>query len=67
MGMDEDELYRMKMERSSRRISPRKDEEEEILAPMDLIQRYEEQRASLNAEIDRVLSEITSLLGGKAE
>lgn len=42
-------------------------EEEEILAPMDLIQRYEEQRASLNAEIDRVLSEITSLLGGKAE
>ena len=42
-------------------------EEEEILAPMDLIQRYEEQRASLNAEIDRVLSEITSLMGGKAE
>ena len=42
-------------------------EEEEILAPMDLIQRYEEQRASLNAEIDRVLDEITSLLGGKIE
>lgn len=42
-------------------------EEEEILAPMDLIQRYEEQRASLNAEIDRVLGEITSLLGGNAE
>lgn len=42
-------------------------EEEEILAPMDLIQRYEEQRASLNAEIDRVLSEITSLLGGNIE
>ena len=42
-------------------------EEEEILAPIDLIQRYEEQRASLNAEIDRVLSEITSLLGGNAE
>ena len=42
-------------------------EEEEILAPMDLIQRYEEQRASLNAEIDRVLSEITALLGGKTE
>ena len=38
--------------------------EEEILDPMDLIQRYEEQRASLNAEIDRVLAEITSLLGG---
>lgn len=42
-------------------------EEEEILAPMDLIKRYEEQRASLNAEIDRVLDEITSLLGGKIE
>ena len=42
-------------------------EEEEILAPMDLIQRYEEQRASLNAEIDRVLAEITILLGGNAE
>ena len=42
-------------------------EEEEILAPMDLIHRYEEQRASLNAEIDRVLDEITSLLGGKTE
>lgn len=42
-------------------------EEEEILAPLDLIHRYEEQRASLNAEIDRVLCEITSLLGGNAE
>jgi len=42
-------------------------EEEEILAPMDLIQRYEEQRASLNAEIDSVLAEITALLGGKIE
>ena len=42
-------------------------EEEEILAPMDLIHRYEEQRASLNAEIDRVLAEITSLLGGSTE
>lgn len=41
-------------------------EEEEILAPMDLIQRYEEQRASLNAEIDRVLEQITNLLGGNA-
>lgn len=41
-------------------------EEEEILAPLDLIHRYEEQRASLNAEIDRVLKEITSLLGGNA-
>lgn len=42
-------------------------EEEEILAPMDLIQRYEEQRASLNAEIDRVLEEITAILGGGRE
>lgn len=39
-------------------------EEEEILAPMDLIQRYQEERASLNAEIDRVLAEITEKLGG---
>ena len=38
--------------------------EEEILAPMDLMQRYQEERASLNAEIDRVLTEITSILGG---
>ena len=42
-------------------------EEEEILAPMDLIQRYEEQRASLNAQIDRVLEQITNLLGGTAQ
>lgn len=42
-------------------------EEEEILAPMDLIQRYEEQRASLNAEIDRILEQITNLLGGNAQ
>ena len=39
-------------------------EEEEILAPLDLIQQYEEERASLNAEIDRVLAEITAILGG---
>lgn len=42
-------------------------EEEEILDPMDLIQRYEEQRASLNAEIDRVLADITAILGGGVE
>lgn len=41
--------------------------EEEILDPLDLIQKYEEKRASLNAEIDRVLAEITSILGGNAE
>ena len=40
-------------------------EEEEILAPMDLIQRYQEERASLNAEIDRVLDEILGKLGGR--
>ncbi len=39
-------------------------EEEEILEPMDLIQRYEEQRASLNTKIDHVLAEITAILGG---
>lgn len=37
-------------------------EEEEILDPRDLIQRYQEQRASLNAEIERVLAEINALL-----
>lgn len=42
-------------------------EEEEILAPLDLIHRYEEQRSSLNAEIDRVLEQITAILGGTAE
>lgn len=42
-------------------------EEEEILEPMELIRRYEGQRASLNAEIDQVLEEITSLLGGAIE
>ena len=41
--------------------------EEEILAPMDLIRRFQEERASLNAEIDRVLTDITALLGGVQE
>lgn len=41
--------------------------EEEILAPMDLMQRYQEERASLNAEIDRVLAELSALLGGVVE
>ncbi len=41
--------------------------EEEILNPLDLIQRYQEERASLNAEIDRVLAEITAKLGGNAQ
>lgn len=42
-------------------------EEEEILAPMDLIQRYEEERSSLNAEIDRVLELITAVLDGTGD
>ena len=39
--------------------------EEEILAPQDLIKNYREKRASLDADIDRVLSEIMALLGEK--
>jgi type I restriction enzyme M protein len=39
-------------------------QEDEILDPGDLILRYQEQRASLNAEIDRVLDQIQNLLGG---
>ena len=40
-------------------------EEEEILAPQDLIKEYREKRASLDADIDRVLNEIMTLLGDK--
>ncbi|MCW0121219.1 MULTISPECIES: class I SAM-dependent DNA methyltransferase [Bacillus] len=40
-------------------------EEEVILEPMDLIQQYQEKRAAINAEIDHVLEQITSMLGGK--
>ena len=38
-------------------------EEEEILPPKELIQNYQEKRTSLNAEIDRILAEITDILG----
>lgn len=38
-------------------------EEEEILPPKELIQQYQEKRASLNADIDRILAEIISILG----
>ena len=38
-------------------------EEEEILPPRELILQYLEKRASLNAEIDRILSQITDALG----
>lgn len=36
--------------------------EEQILLPMDLIQQYKEKRATLDADIDKVLSEIESVL-----
>lgn len=39
--------------------------EEEILPPQDLIKNYREKRASLDADIDRVLNEIMTLLGDK--
>jgi type I restriction enzyme M protein len=38
-------------------------EEEEILPPRDLIQQYQEKRASLNADIDRILTQISQILG----
>ena len=38
-------------------------EGEEILPPKELIQQYQEKRASLNADIDRILEKITDILG----
>lgn len=38
-------------------------DEEEILPPKELIQEYQEKRASLNADIDRILEQITGILG----
>jgi type I restriction enzyme M protein len=38
-------------------------EEEEILPPHDLIVQYKEKRASLNADIDRILAEIETIMG----
>lgn len=38
-------------------------EEEVILPPKELIQQYQEKRASLNADIDRILAQITDILG----
>ncbi|MDR1842024.1 MAG: SAM-dependent methyltransferase, partial [Holophagales bacterium] len=38
-------------------------EEEEILPLYELIQQYQEKRASLNADIDRILAEIEAILG----
>lgn len=40
-------------------------EEEEVLAPVDLIQKYEEKRASLNAEIDRTILALSASLDGE--
>lgn len=38
-------------------------EEEEILPPDELIRQYQTKRASLNADIDRILEQITAILG----
>ena len=42
-------------------------EEEEILPPRELIQQYQEKRTSLNADIDRILAQITDILGIETE
>ena len=39
-------------------------EEEEVLDPLDTIRNYQEKRTTLNAEIDKVLAELESLLPG---
>ena len=39
-------------------------EEEKVLPPLDLIHQYEERRASLNADIDRILAKVIAKLGG---
>ena len=41
-------------------------EEEEILEPLELIGKYQEKRASLNAEIDHVLEKIVGILERKS-
>lgn len=40
-------------------------EDEEVLDPMDLINKYETERSVLNKEIDDVLDKITSMIGKK--
>ena len=40
-------------------------EEEEVMAPADLIQKYEEKRASLSAEIDRTILALSASLNGE--
>ena len=39
-------------------------EEEEVLDPLDTIRNYQEKRTTLNAEIDKVLTELEALLPG---
>lgn len=39
-------------------------EEEEVLDPLDTIREYQEKRATLNAEIDKVLAKLEALLPG---
>ena len=39
-------------------------EEEEVLDPLDTIRNYQEKRATLNAEIDKVLEQLEALLPG---
>lgn len=42
-------------------------EEEEVLSPMETIQNYQEKRATLNAEIDKILAKLEALLPGGVE
>ena len=42
-------------------------EEEEVLDPLDTIRNYQEKRATLNAEIDKVLEQLEALLPGGIE
>ena len=39
-------------------------EEEEILAPMELLQKYQEKRAELDKNIDGILNQIKAMIGG---
>ena len=41
-------------------------EEEEILDPLEAMSAYQQQRASLNQEIDQVLVQIAAMLGDRA-
>lgn len=41
--------------------------EEEVLDPIDTIRNYQEKRTTLNAEIDKVLEQLETLLPGGVE